>query len=341
LNESSGTTAFDLATGLNPITYGGTYTLNQTGLRADANPSVLFTTATGGSNTRAPYSNSLNPRQFTVECWVKPNDATTQYLVSIQDRIAYPPTAAGRLGYALWKNNGNPSFGMQWGTGPTTTGSINGTTPIVAGNAYHVVGTYDGATMRIYINGNLENSSTVPVYAPAGISQPGFTIGSRNGVNPGPSYIQDVALYTRALSPSEILNHYQNPPASGFASWKTANGASGQTLAQDHDNDGVTNGIEWFLGGNNDTTGFTSLPGVTDTLGTLSVTWVRHPDYPDFPGNYGTDFVVETSASLTGTWTEEASPGNVTITGNNVKYTFPGGPAYTGHKFARLKVTGP
>ena len=48
LNETSGTTAFDLATGLNPITYGGTYTLNQTGLRADGNPSVLFTTADSG-----------------------------------------------------------------------------------------------------------------------------------------------------------------------------------------------------------------------------------------------------------------------------------------------------
>jgi hypothetical protein len=217
---------------------------------------------------------------------------------------------------------------------------MNGTTPIVVGNVYHVVGTYDGATMRIYINGNLENSASVPVYAPAGISQPGFSIGSRNGLNFASTNIQDVALYTRALSPSEILDHYQNPPIGGFASWQSAN-STGGTLAQDHDGDGVANGIEWFLGGNNDTTGFTSLPGVTDTLGTLSVTWVRHPDYPDFPGNYGTDFVVETSETLEGTWTEEASPGNVTITGNDVTYTFPGGPAYSGKKFARLKVTGP
>jgi hypothetical protein len=126
--------------------------------------------------------------------------------------------------------------------------------------------------------------------------------------------------------------------ATGFAGWQAANGTSG-AINGDHDNDGVPNGIEWFLGGNTDTTGFTALPGVSNTGGTLSVTWVRHPDYPDFPGNYGTDFVVETSATLTGPWTEESSPGNVTITGNDVTYTFP---APLGAKnFARLKVTGP
>ena len=128
-------------------------------------------------------------------------------------------------------------------------------------------------------------------------------------------------------------------PTTGYTAWQATNGATGQTLDQDHDNDGVPNGIEYFLGGNTNTTGFTPLPGVSNSDGSLSVTWVRHPDYPGFPGNYGTDFVVETSATLTGPWTEESSPGNVTITGNDVTYTFP---TPLGSKnFARLKVTGP
>ena len=130
-----------------------------------------------------------------------------------------------------------------------------------------------------------------------------------------------------------------------FADWRTANGAGSQTLADDHDNDGVDNGTEFFLGGDTDTTGFTPLPGVVNTGGILSVTWVRHPNYPGFPGNYGTDFVVQTSTTLVGPWTTEDVPptpgANVAISGNNVTYTFPGGPAYTGKRFARLKVTGP
>ena len=58
-------------------------------------------------------------------------------------------------------------------------------------------------------------------------------------------------------------------------------------------------------------------------------------------GAYGTGFVVETSVTLAGTWTPEtlAPAGNVTITGNDVTYTFP--TPLGARKFARLKVTGP
>ena len=72
--------------------------------------------------------------------------------------------------------------------------------------------------------------------------------------------------------------------ATGFSSWAATNGTAG-TIDQDHDNDGVSNGIEYFLGGNTNTTGFTALPGVTNTGGTLSVTWIKAADYA---GTYGT-----------------------------------------------------
>ena len=124
----------------------------------------------------------------------------------------------------------------------------------------------------------------------------------------------------------------------GFASWQATNGTTG-TLDGDHDNDGVANGIEWFLGGNTNTTGFSALPGVTKALdGTLSVIWTKGSGYA---GVYPTDFVVETSATLTGTWTPEtlAPSGQVTDDPSYVKYTFPS--PLGSKKFARLKVTGP
>jgi hypothetical protein len=101
----------------------------------------------------------------------------------------------------------------------------------------------------------------------------------------------------------------------------------------------VSNGVEFFLGGTADTTGFTALPGVDDDGGTLSVTWIRSSDYS---GTYGTDYWVETSDTLTGTWTQ-AAPGtganqaDLTTVPGEVKYTFPAGTK----NFARLKVTGP
>lgn len=126
-----------------------------------------------------------------------------------------------------------------------------------------------------------------------------------------------------------------SPPA-GYNSWATTNGVPGQAINLDHDNDGVSNGVEYFIGGpTGNTTGFTPLPGVTTTAGVRSITWTKAATYA---GAYGTDFVVETSTTLTGAWTVETDPGNVTVSGNNVTYTFPAGPV---KNFARLKVTGP
>lgn len=118
-----------------------------------------------------------------------------------------------------------------------------------------------------------------------------------------------------------------------FTTWQTTNGSAGAFTA-DHDNDGVANGIEFFLGGNSNTTGQTPLPGVTNASGTLSITWTKSATYP---GTYGTNFWIESSDTLTGTWTTESVGGNVTVNGNNITYTFPS----TGRRFARLKVTGP
>ena len=126
----------------------------------------------------------------------------------------------------------------------------------------------------------------------------------------------------------------------GYASWASTNTA-GPNLNDDHDNDGVSNGIEYFLGGPlGNTTGFTALPGIVKALDNkLSVTWPKGSGYA---GIYGTDYVVETSDTLTGVWTLETSPG-VTITDSSteVKFTFPGGAPYSGKNFARLRVTGP
>jgi hypothetical protein len=68
-----------------------------------------------------------------------------------------------------------------------------------------------------------------------------------------------------------------------------------------------------------------------------------HPD-PVFwtksstcPGVYGTNFWIESTETLTGTWTTETLGGNVTQNGNNITYTFPA----SAKRFVRLKVVGP
>lgn len=121
----------------------------------------------------------------------------------------------------------------------------------------------------------------------------------------------------------------------GFSNWQTANSTAGG-LDQDHDGDGVSNGIEYFLYGSGNSTGFTALPGVVGN----SVTWVKAAT--GYTGTYGNGFIVQTSSSLaTDSWVtaaEGTGPDTVTVSGSNVTYTFPTtGPK----KFARLVVTGP
>jgi hypothetical protein len=109
------------------------------------------------------------------------------------------------------KNNGGVCFSVMCGQPGTSFTTVQGTTPVKMGTVYYVVGTYDGTTLRLYVNGVLENSA-VTAYQQATATQPGFTIGARNSVGYANASIQDVAIYNRALSAQEIQTHYHNTP---------------------------------------------------------------------------------------------------------------------------------
>jgi autotransporter-associated beta strand protein len=117
---------------------------------------------------------------------------------------------------------------------------------------------------------------------------------------------------------------------SGFAAWAADNGVTGG-IGGDDDNDGVANGIEFFLG--DDSSGFTAMP-VPDATG--KITW---PMGSDYNGSYGTDFVVLTSSTLAEDSWLPVPAGQVTVTpGVSLVYTLP---EAAGRIFARLEVTGP
>ncbi|MEO5714483.1 MAG: autotransporter-associated beta strand repeat-containing protein [Luteolibacter sp.] len=105
----------------------------------------------------------------------------------------------------------------------------------------------------------------------------------------------------------------------GYASWSTTN-AGGQTANLDYDKDGVSNGIEYFMGQTGSS--FTANPGLVS--GTVS--WPKDPAY------LGT-YAVQTSTDLVN-WVP-ASPAPVVV-GNTVQYT-PG--TGLGKIFTRLVVT--
>ena len=112
-------------------------------------------------------------------------------------------------------------------------------------------------------------------------------------------------------------------PTGGFDAWASANGATGQTSQQDHDNDGVENGVEYFMGQTGSS--FTAMPGL-DEFNTI--TW---PASATYEGTYE----VQTSPDLV-TWTNvDPRP---TPSGGTLSYTLPTG-APGGKSFVRLLVT--
>ncbi|MCX6922071.1 MAG: autotransporter-associated beta strand repeat-containing protein, partial [Verrucomicrobia bacterium] len=204
LNELNGSTAFDYA-GTDNATYSGSLTLGVPGIATgDFDTAVNFT---GGTAT-APYSDSLNPAIFTIEFWCKPNDLTSAYVVALQDR-----TTGSRIGYAIQKNNFTSGWDFTFGTGPASYSTISSGTAVVAGSVYYVAATYDGTTARLYVNGVL-TSSLVTTYQPANPGAVDFTMGSRNGNTAMNGVLEDVRVYSRALTAEEISAlAFGGPPA--------------------------------------------------------------------------------------------------------------------------------
>jgi hypothetical protein len=135
------------------------------------------------------------------------------------------------------------------------------------------------------------------------------------GTNNGDSLVVDLVSLVAA------------PPSAGFSSWAAEN-AAGQTAELDYDNDGVSNGVEFFMKA---ASGFTANPGLD---GSNKVTWTNGGNIPS--SAYGSQFVVQTSTDLVN-WTDVPGTGdaNLANTSSSVSYTVTG----SEKQFVRLKVT--
>lgn len=119
------------------------------------------------------------------------------------------------------------------------------------------------------------------------------------------------------------------PSAGGwdYATWAGLY-ANNQTADQDFNNDGVPNGVAYFMGQTGST--FTAIPKVTNTNGVITWAWPRDP-------NATAAFKFQISDTLNGSDWEDVVPPNASINTSDptrVIYTF--GPT---KRFCRLVVT--
>jgi len=210
-----------------------------------------------------------------------------------------------------------------------------GTLTLTGANNYSGATTVNSGTLKLgTINPNNE-TSTVTVVSGAKIDiafTGNDTVGALilGGTNvPAGSYNSSHPTYGSYFLATDTGSIVVVPALTGYAAWLLANGAGVQTIDQDHDSDGVDNGVEYFMGESGN--GFTTTPGIVSN----AITW---PMAATYSGTYGTHYVVQTSPDLT-TWTPAtvgAGPGFVAITpGVSVIYTMP---APAGKLFVRLLV---
>jgi hypothetical protein len=200
LGESTGTTATDSKGGRHGTYVNGPDLGVDGALGADLDKAVTF----HGTNERVevPYADDLNPATFTLEAWARV-DATAGF-GTVASSWTYVTSAAGS-GFGIWADAGHCYFYVADGK---TDSAVDA--PITANAWTHTVATYDGTTMRLYINGLLSSSRTAG-YEPNTLSP--FSIGGATYDGSGwgeflDGSVDEVAIYSTALSPARIKAHY-------------------------------------------------------------------------------------------------------------------------------------
>jgi len=139
--------------------------------------------------------------QVTVEAWVMPSGVPGR-----------EPGIAGKQfsSYLLtYYTDGNCWWYIN-------EGGNNVHAPVMPGRWQHVAGTFDGETLRLYVNGRLAagKPSKHKTISPGGNFTIGAVMGALSADDPNyrnsstfPGLIDDVRVYSRALGPGEIASH--------------------------------------------------------------------------------------------------------------------------------------
>jgi len=135
--------------------------------------------------------------QFTLCAWIKPTDTPTKELIIVGEGTSY-------YGMTYYKNQHVYVYVAGGGN------YVRAHVP--PGKAYHLVGTFDGKQLCIYVNGELKKSRPSKEKVASIPSKVNLMIGGNN--LEGYAYkglIRDVRVYDRALTPDEVLKLATTP----------------------------------------------------------------------------------------------------------------------------------
>ena len=201
INDSSGNN--NDGTIIGSVTYGETGKF-ETAISLDKS---LGTNSIGITNPSSIFSNELS-----VEFWFKRRNTGVFGAAGKYEFFVRKGTSSGLL-YAssTWFVGGNANlYTMRFAIDTSSSDTVDTTTSFVDTNWHHVVSTYNGTVMKIYVDGQLDNNETHSAGGNIESNAYDITIGSNHATHYSPNATMDeVAIYNRTLSADEILNHYK------------------------------------------------------------------------------------------------------------------------------------
>ena len=153
MNEATGTTAAD-STGHGLVgTYSGGVTLGTAGSPANSGDTAVQFNGTNGAVTIADNA-LLRPAQISVEAWVKPDPTISSGFHAIVIKTSNTGWGDG-YGLAQYSTPGQINFFIN----SYSSNYVSTTIPL--GQWSHLVGTYDGTTISLYLNGALSRHKSI------------------------------------------------------------------------------------------------------------------------------------------------------------------------------------
>jgi hypothetical protein len=224
LGEPSGTTANDSA-GSNTGTYGAVPDQGADSL-VPADPANAAATFDGvDDRVEVPHAESIAPSdEVAVEAWIEP------------DQLRSPGSYSGLVvkagSYALQFNGPRLEFTVIRDTVRYRAQAAIGA--IELDKAYHVVGTYDGTRVRLYVDG--EQVASTALTGAIGESDESLGIGSRDNDDEFfAGTIDDVSVYGDALGAAQVEQHWEigsEPPVPPDPTVDAPTGLTATTASQ-------------------------------------------------------------------------------------------------------------
>ena len=191
----------DSGNGNNGVTSSVSYDLNY----GKFNNGALFTNQGG----RIYANNTITLNNVTFSCWAK----LTQ------------PNPGRKKGYVCLSKDGYGIDGIRswqqwfyWNNGTLTlnvdflSASVSFNTPVSINTLYNIIGTYDGTTVRAYVNAKLIGSQNYSGTIPNGNAK--ITVGNRNQTSNDGSgftgYVDEVIVENYGWTTQQVQKYYTN-----------------------------------------------------------------------------------------------------------------------------------